>query len=190
MIGIVIIAHAGLAAEFRAAVEHIVGPQAQLCTISVEAGHDRAAKQAEICQAADEVDDGHGVVLVADIFGGSPSNLSLMACSQHNRGILYGANLPMLIKLAKSRHLTVSEAISAARDAGRRYISSLEIHEEDHTRDTMAGDKPRTAPQLLPQPGHSNLDEPVARRCNPLATTGKPGPHPQQAGDGRGKIAR
>jgi len=127
LIGIVIVAHGGLAREYLSAVEHVVGPQAQMRAITIEDVHDRAAKQAEICMAANEVDGGSGVVIVTDMFGGSPSNLSLMACAGAERRILYGANLPMLIKLAKSRDLPVAEAVSAALEAGRKYINSLDL---------------------------------------------------------------
>ena len=127
MIGIVIVAHGGLAREYLAAVEHVVGPQSAMRAISIEDDHDRAAKQAEICGAADAVDAGAGVVVVTDMFGGSPSNLSLMACCGPDRRIIYGANLPMLIKLAKSRDLAVAEAVTAAMDAGRKYINSLDL---------------------------------------------------------------
>ncbi|CUH67882.1 EIIAB-Man [Thalassovita gelatinovora] len=124
MIGIVIVAHGGLAHEYLAAIEHVVGPQSGIRSISIDADHDRAQKQREICDAADAVDQGQGVVLVTDMFGGSPSNLSLLACQPENRRILYGANLPMLIKLAKSRHLGVADAVRAAMEAGRKYIDS------------------------------------------------------------------
>lgn len=127
MIGIVIVAHGGLAREYLAAVEHVVGPQMRMRAIAIEDDHDRSAKQAEICDAADAVDIGSGVVVVTDMFGGSPSNLSLLACCGPNRRIIYGANLPMLIKLAKSRDLTVPEAVLAALDAGRKYINSLDL---------------------------------------------------------------
>lgn len=127
MIGIVIVAHGGLAREYLSAVEHVVGRQDGVRAISIEDDHDRNAKQAEICEAADAVDTGHGVVLVTDMFGGSPSNLSLPACATMGRRILYGANLPMLIKLAKSRDLAVPEAVAAALDAGRKYINSLDL---------------------------------------------------------------
>lgn len=127
MIGIVIVAHGGLAREYLAAVEHVVGPQIRMRAIAIEDDHDRSAKQAEICDAADAVDIGSGVVVVTDMFGGSPSNLSLLACCGPNRRIIYGANLPMLIKLAKSRDLTVPEAVLAALDAGRKYINSLDL---------------------------------------------------------------
>ena len=127
MIGIVIVAHGGLAREYLAAVEHVVGRQQNMVAISIEDSHDRDDKQAEICAAAASVDHGTGVVVVTDMFGGSPSNLSLPACMGRNRRILYGANLPMLIKLAKSRELEMTEAVSLALDAGRKYINSLDL---------------------------------------------------------------
>ena len=127
MIGIVIVAHGGLAREYLAAIEHVVGSQNGVRAISILADHDRDAKQMEICTAADEVDQGDGVVVVTDLFGGSPSNLSLRACQPENRRILYGANLPMLIKLAKSRKLDVSDAVRAAMEAGKKYIDSQNL---------------------------------------------------------------
>ena len=132
MIGIVIVAHGGLAREYLAAVEHVVGRQPGVQAIAIEADHDRAAKEVEICEAADKVDLGDGVVVVTDLFGGSPSNLSLMACRPDNRRIIYGANLPMLIKLAKSRHKSVPEAVRAALEAGKKYIDSQNISSDDH----------------------------------------------------------
>lgn len=127
MIGIVIVAHGGLAQEYLRAIEHVVGSQTGIRAITIDSDHDRAAKQAEICAAADAVDHGQGVLIVTDIFGGSPSNLSLKACRPDDRRILYGANLPMLIKLAKSRDLPVPEAARAALDAGRKYIDSHNV---------------------------------------------------------------
>lgn len=124
MIGIVIVAHGGLAAEYLSAVEHVLGRQDGMRAVAIGAEDDRAAKQAEICDAADGVDRGDGVVIVTDMFGGSPSNLSLMACQPEDRRILYGANLPMLVKLTKSRRLSVDAAVEAARSAGRKYIDS------------------------------------------------------------------
>ncbi len=127
MIGIVIVAHGGLAKEYLAAIEHVVGSQSGVRAISIHADHDRKAKEAEICDAADAVDMGDGVIVVTDLFGGSPSNLSLLACRPENRRILYGANLPMLIKLAKSRDMDVPEAVRAALAAGRKYIDSQNV---------------------------------------------------------------
>jgi len=127
LIGIVIVAHGGLAGEYVRAIEHVVGAQAGIRAISIEGEHDRHAKQQEICAAADDVDTGDGVLIVTDIFGGSPSNLSLKACQPDDRRILYGANLPMLIKLAKSRHMAVPDAARAALDAARKYIDSHNV---------------------------------------------------------------
>ena len=127
MIGIVIVAHGGLAQEYLAAIEHVVGAQPGIRAIAIHADHDRKSKELEICDAADEVDQGDGVVLVTDLFGGSPSNLSLMACRPGNRRILYGANLPMLIKLAKSRKKSVPEAVRAAMEAGKKYIDAQTV---------------------------------------------------------------
>ena len=126
MIGIVIVAHGGLAKEYLFAVEHVVGRQAGIVAISIEADHDRPQKQDEICDAANAVDTGCGVVVVTDMFGSSPSNLSLRACQPENRKIIYGANLPMLVKLAKSRHLSVQAAVDTALTAGRKYIDSCD----------------------------------------------------------------
>ena len=130
MIGIVIVAHGGLAREYLAAIEHVVGLQTGIRAISIEKSHDRTEKQTEICCAADAVDQGNGVVVVTDLFGGSPSNLSLLACQPKGRRILYGANLPMLIKLAKSRAKPLPDAVSAALDAGRKFIDSQNISQE------------------------------------------------------------
>ncbi|OUS36823.1 PTS fructose transporter subunit IIA [Rhodobacterales bacterium 56_14_T64] len=130
MIGIVIVAHGGLAREYLAAVEHVVGKQLSLTAISINPDDDREAKQQEICMAANAVDSGAGVVVVTDLFGGSPSNLSLQACAPNNRRILYGANLPLLIKLAKSRHLPVADAVRQAMEAGKKYINSQNISPE------------------------------------------------------------
>lgn len=127
MIGIVIVAHGGLAREYLAAIEHVIGQQTGIVAIAIEYDHDRAVKQTEIADAANAVDRGAGVVVVTDMFGGSPSNLSLPACTGPDRRILYGANLPMLIKLAKSRDLDLQAATSAALEAGRKYINSIEV---------------------------------------------------------------
>lgn len=125
MIGIVIVAHGGLASEFLAAVEHVVGRQSGIRAVSIEPECNRAMKQAEICAVADSVDNGQGVIIATDMFGGSPSNLSLGACRAQDRQIVYGANLPCLIKLAKSRHLTVHDAVGAGLMAGRKYLDTI-----------------------------------------------------------------
>ncbi len=126
VIGIVIVAHGGLAREYLAAVEHVVGKQSGMRAISTDAECDRDSKSDEISTAADSVDQGDGVIVVVDMFGGSPANLSLPACSKPDRMILYGANLPMLVKLAKSRHLPIGKATEKALAAGRKYIDCMD----------------------------------------------------------------
>jgi PTS system mannose-specific IIA component len=123
LIGVIIVAHGGLANEYLAAIEHVVGKQEGIMAISIAAECDRAAKQTEICDAANSVDMGDGVIVVVDMFGGSPANLSMMACAETKRKILYGANLPMLIKLAKSRNMTVDNAIETSMAAGKKYMN-------------------------------------------------------------------
>lgn len=140
MIGVVIVAHGSLAQEYLRAIEHVVGAQTDILAISIEGDYDRALKQAEICEAADRVDAGDGVLIVTDLFGGSPSNLSLKACQPENRRILYGANLPMLLKLAKSRHMSVPDAARAALTAGRKYIDSHAVMSEMDEDDPAGAD--------------------------------------------------
>lgn len=126
MIGIVIVAHGGLAAEYLSAVEHVVGHLEQIRTVAIAAEYDRATKVAEIVRAAASVDTGDGVIVVVDMFGSSPSNLALPACAAGNRKILYGANLPMLVKLAKSRYGSLEAATKTALAAGRKYIDFID----------------------------------------------------------------
>ncbi len=123
MIGVVIVAHGGLAKEYLAAIEHVVGKQSGIKAITIAAECDRDAKQIEICDAANAVDIGSGVIVVVDMFGGSPANLSMLACAKTHRKILYGANLPMLVKLAKSRNMTVDNAIEASMASGKKYMN-------------------------------------------------------------------
>jgi len=122
VIGIVIVAHGGLARELLAATEHVVGPQAGAVAVSTAPNDDLRAKQAEINAAAAAVDAGAGVVLVTDMFGGTPCNLAIGAMAREDVEVLYGANLPLLVKLAKMRDRALPEAIDAAIEAGRKYI--------------------------------------------------------------------
>lgn len=122
MIGIVIVAHGGLAREYLAAMEHVVGRHPGTAAVAIGPEDDRGAKQAEIDAAVAEVDEGEGVVVVTDMFGGTPSNLAMRACRQGKRVVLYGANMPLLIKLAKARGLALDDAVSCALTAGRKYI--------------------------------------------------------------------
>ena len=124
MIGIVIVAHGGLAKEYLAAAEHVLGKLNNIEAIATAAEVDRDAKQNEICIAADRVDQGDGVVVVVDMFGSSPSTLAMKACSGSGRRIMYGANLPMLVKLAKSRKLPLDKAVELSITAGKKYINA------------------------------------------------------------------
>lgn len=126
MIGIVIVAHGGLAREYLAAMEHVVGKHPGTVAISIGPEDDCRSKQAEIDAAVASVDQGQGVVVVTDMFGGTPSNLAVGACKRANQTVLYGANLPLLIKLAKARRMSVKDAVACALTAGRKYINSID----------------------------------------------------------------
>ncbi len=123
MFGIVIVAHAGLADEYLSALEHVVGKQPQTAAVAITADSDRAESQKAICGAVSDVDHGDGVVLVTDLFGGTPSNLAVNACDSPKRRVLYGANLPLLLKLATLRSKPINEAIDEAITAARKYIN-------------------------------------------------------------------
>ncbi len=126
MIGIVIVAHGGLAREYLAAMEHVVGKLPGTAAIAIAPDDQRAAKQAEIDAAVEAVDTGAGVVVVTDIYGGTPSNLAAGACSRPDRTMLYGANVPLLIQLAKARNLPLRDAVACALAAGRKYIDCVD----------------------------------------------------------------
>lgn len=126
MIGIVIVAHGGLAREYLAALEHVVGRHPGTMAVSIAPDDDGSEKRDEIDQAVRAVDTGEGVAVVTDMFGGTPSNLAMGVCQQSGRMVIYGANLPLLIKLAKARHLPLREAVASALTAGRKYINSVE----------------------------------------------------------------
>lgn len=124
MIGLVLVTHGRLAQEFVAAMEHVVGPQAQCLSVCIEANDDMEVKRAEIATAAAEVDKGAGVILLTDMFGGTPSNLAISLLGRPNLEVIAGVNLPMLIKLASVRKVkSVGEAVDIAQEAGRKYIS-------------------------------------------------------------------
>lgn len=106
--------------------EHVVGKHPGTAAVAIGPDDDPAAKQAEIDAAVEAVDAGQGVVVVTDMYGGTPSNLAVRACGRSDRTVLYGANLPALIKLAKARRLTLGEAVSCALTAGRKYINTVD----------------------------------------------------------------
>jgi len=124
MIGLVIVTHGALAEGFRAALEHVVGTQKQIAAISVEPDDDMQVRRDDILAAVDAVNSGDGVVLVTDMFGGTPSNLAISVIDQTNVEVIAGVNLPMLIKLASIRgEVGLQEAVAEAQIAGRKYIS-------------------------------------------------------------------
>lgn len=124
MIGMVLVTHGHLATEFRAALEHVVGPQRCIATITIGPDDDMEARRQEIVDAVADVDSGSGVVLLTDMFGGTPSNLAISVMAGHHVEVVAGINLPMLIKLASVRDaVDLEHAVIQAQDAGRKYIN-------------------------------------------------------------------
>ena len=123
MIGVVIVTHGRLAHEFRAALEHVVGPQEQIETISIGPDDDLDERRSDMLTALARVDSGGGVVVLTDMFGGTPSNLAISAMGTGKVEVIAGVNLPMLIKLASVRiNAKLMEAVDRAQEAGRKYI--------------------------------------------------------------------
>jgi mannose PTS system EIIA component len=124
MIGLVLVTHGRLAEEFIAAMEHVVGPQAGVRAICIGPDDDMDSQRQAIARAAREVDDGSGVILLTDMFGGTPSNMAISLMGRPNVEVIAGINLPMLIKLATVRKTkSVGDAVDAAQEAGRKYIA-------------------------------------------------------------------
>ena len=124
MIGMVIVTHGRLAAEFIAALEHVVGPQRDIAAICIGPDDDMEQRRQDILRAAREVDSGDGVVILTDMFGGTPSNLAISVMDRPKIEVIAGINLPMLIKLASLRQTeTLANAVRGAQEAGRKYIN-------------------------------------------------------------------
>lgn len=124
MIGLVLVTHGRLAEEFIAATEHVVGPQEDVRAICIGADDDMEQRRAEILQAVGDVDSGDGVIILTDMFGGTPSNLAISVMEQCHVEVLAGINLPMLIKLASMRETgPLAETVTAAQESGRKYIN-------------------------------------------------------------------
>jgi PTS system mannose-specific IIA component len=124
MIGLVLVTHGRLAEEFIAAAEHVVGKQAATRAVCIAADDDMERRRADILAAIAAVDDGHGVIVLTDMFGGTPSNLAISVMDKANVEVIAGTNLPMLIKLASVRQSgSLAEAVACAREAGRKYIN-------------------------------------------------------------------
>ena len=124
MIGLVLVTHGQLAEEFRNAVEHVVGAQEKFETVAIGADDDMEQRRRDIVDAVQRADTGSGVVILTDMFGGTPSNLAISVMSQPKVEVLAGINLPMLIKLAKVRETaTLQDAVASAQEAGRKYCT-------------------------------------------------------------------
>lgn len=124
MIGLVLVTHGRLAAEFVTAMEHVVGAQERIEAIAIGPDDDMEVRRADIAAAIARVDDGSGVIVLTDLFGGTPSNLAISLMAPGRVEVIAGINLPMLIRLEGARKaMKVTEAVAAARDAGRKYIS-------------------------------------------------------------------
>lgn len=124
MIGMVLVTHGRLAIEFRAAMEHVVGPQSQVETITIGPDDDMDQRRQDILAAVTHVDTGDGVVILTDMFGGTPSNLAISVMNGPKTEVVAGINLPMLIKLASVRgECDLEKAVVQAQDAGRKYIN-------------------------------------------------------------------
>src|SRR3954470_5202545 len=124
MIGMVLVTHGRLAAEFIAALEHVVGPQQRIAAVCIGADDDMEQRRRDILDSVAKVEEGDGVVLLTDMFGGTPSNLAISVLDRANVEVIAGVNLPMLIKLASVRgSMSLPAAVTAAQEAGRKYIN-------------------------------------------------------------------
>ena len=122
-IGVVLVTHGNLATELVKVMEHVVGPQTQLTTITIGPDDDMEKRREDILSSVQLVDKGLGAIILTDMFGGTPSNLAISIMEQANIDIIAGVNLPMLIKLASVRSTeTISDAVAQAREAGQKYI--------------------------------------------------------------------
>jgi len=124
MIGLVIVTHGRLADEFVAALEHVVGPQKAIASICIGPSDDMEARRRDILTGIEQVDRGKGVIIVTDMFGGTPSNLAISVMRRPDIEVIAGVNLPMLIKLASVRKTEkLVDAVQSAQEAGRKYIN-------------------------------------------------------------------
>ena len=124
MIGLGLVTHGRLAEEFVTAMEHVVGKQERIATIAIGPDDDMEARRADIAAAIAAVDTGRGVIVLTDLFGGTPSNLAISLMERGRIEVIAGINLPMLIRLESARKsMKVVDAVAAARDAGRKYIT-------------------------------------------------------------------
>jgi mannose PTS system EIIA component len=124
MIGLVLVTHGRLAEEFVVAMEHVVGKQERIATICIGPDDDMEGRRADIAKAIESVEAGRGVILLTDLFGGTPSNLAISLMQAGKVEVIAGINLPMLIRLGGARKtMKVTDAVAAAREAGKKYIT-------------------------------------------------------------------
>ncbi|HZL60495.1 MAG TPA: PTS sugar transporter subunit IIA [Stellaceae bacterium] len=124
MIGMVLVTHGRLAAEFISALEHVVGPQRNIAAVCIGPDDDMEKRRQDILRSVEEVNTGGGVVLLTDMFGGTPSNLAISVMDKAKIEVIAGVNLPMLIKLASLRQTeSLADAVRGAQEAGRKYIN-------------------------------------------------------------------
>ena len=124
MIGLVLVTHGALAIEFKSALEHVVGPQENCETVSIGPEDDMQERRNDILAAIDAADTGGGVVILTDMFGGTPSNLDISVMQNREVEVIAGVNLPMLVKLARVRaDLPIKDAVRVSAEAGRKYIN-------------------------------------------------------------------
>ncbi|MCD6074582.1 MAG: Phosphotransferase system, mannose/fructose-specific component [Rhodospirillales bacterium] len=124
MIGMVLVTHGRLAAELVNALEHVVGPQANVASICIAPDDDMEQRRRDILDAVETTDTGEGVILLTDMFGGTPSNLAISVMDRAKVEVIAGINLPMLVKLASVREkTTIAEAVAKAQEAGKKYIN-------------------------------------------------------------------
>tara|TARA_A100001011_G_scaffold329457_1_gene354726 strand:- start:839 stop:1228 length:390 start_codon:yes stop_codon:yes gene_type:complete len=125
LLGIVIVAHGGLAQEYLSAAEHVVGINLNVKAISIFPSDNMSEKEKQIKIALSEVEDGAGVIVVTDMHGSTPANLALKASKGLNCCVVFGTNLPLLVKLIKVRNLSARDAVNLALDSGKKYINSV-----------------------------------------------------------------
>jgi PTS system mannose-specific IIA component len=124
MIGMVLVTHGRLAEELISALEHVVGPQPAVIAVCIGPDDDMEQRRRDILNRVDKADEGDGVVVLTDMFGGTPSNLAISIMDKANVEVIAGVNLPMLIKLASAcKTETLAEAVDSAQEAGRKYIN-------------------------------------------------------------------
>ena len=123
MIGIVLVTHGRLAYEMLNVVQHVVGPQTGVECVGINPDDDMELKRHEILEKTTAVDTGDGVIVITDMFGGTPSNLAISIMEERNIEVISGMNIPMLVKLMRERGEAIPDAVAAAQEAGRKYIN-------------------------------------------------------------------